>query len=160
MRLLVDMRRFCAVLILACLVVLPAAQAATGKVIKVLPFFVDTNGLHTLSPSLYERDAYQAYLRQNPERRSGVLYKIQWKSKGKVQAPLRLRVELRGVAQGNLPKQAVIERAVDRRRWFTQWDSLELVGEEYKRFGDVVAWRVTLWEGEDLLLGSQQSFLW
>ena len=45
------------------------AGASTGRVFKVLPHFLDTNGVHTLSPSLYERDAYQAHLRQHPEKR-------------------------------------------------------------------------------------------
>jgi hypothetical protein len=32
-------------------------------------------------------------------------------------------------------------------------------GENYKNFGELVAWRVTLWAG-DQLLGEQKSFLW
>ena len=37
--------------------------------------------------------------------------------------------------------------------------SIPLLGEEYKNFGRMTAWRVTLWEGAHLL-GMQQSFLW
>ena len=37
--------------------------AATGEVVKVLPFLLDTHGQIAKSPSLFDRDAYQAYLR-------------------------------------------------------------------------------------------------
>ncbi len=40
-----------------------SATAAPAKVIKVLPHFLDQKGRHALSPSLYDRDAYQAHLR-------------------------------------------------------------------------------------------------
>ena len=56
-------------LLLGCLMMASQASAATGRVLKVLPHLLDTNGLHTLKPSLYERDAYQAYLRKHPDDR-------------------------------------------------------------------------------------------
>jgi hypothetical protein len=39
------------------------APAATGRLMKVLPEYLDAKGLTSLSPSLFERDAYQAILR-------------------------------------------------------------------------------------------------
>ena len=64
--------------LLACLLALEvSALAASGKIIKVLPFFLDLKGRHSLHPSLYERDAYQAYLRQHPELRSGLQIDVQ-----------------------------------------------------------------------------------
>jgi hypothetical protein len=137
----------------------PPADAATGRVIKVLPHFLDREGRHALSPSLYERDAYQAQLRRHPEARSGVRFDIQWKARGAVYAPLRLRVELNGTAKGDRPSQTVLETEVKPGGWFSHWSSLPLTGEAYRKFGDVTAWRVTLWEG-DRLLGEQKSFLW
>src|SRR6266566_9940835 len=89
------------------------ADASTGNVRKVLPHFLDTNGFHTLSPSLYERDAYQAYLRQHPEKCSGLRFDVQWKTKPPTFGTLRLIVELRGIAQGNLPRQLVLEEKVE-----------------------------------------------
>ena len=89
------------------------ANASTGKVLKVLPHFLDTNGLHTLSPSLYERDAYQAYLRQHPEKRSGIRFDVQWKTKPPIAGTLRLIIEMRGIAEGNLPRQLVLEKKVE-----------------------------------------------
>lgn len=137
-----------------------SVQAGTGTIVKVLPLFLDKKEQYTLSPSLFERDAYQAELRMKPELRSGMIYRVQWKTKGEALAPLRIRLELRGVTKGNLPKQITIEQPVKKRGWFTQWATLPLKGGDYKNFGEVVAWRATLWEGDDLLLGSQQSFLW
>jgi hypothetical protein len=154
------MRRLFICLPLVCWLALTlSAQAATGRVLKVLPLFLDSKGRSALSPSLYERDAYQAVLRLNPAQRSGVRYAVQWKTKGSAAEPLKLRVELRGVAQGSLPKQLALEQAVTATRWFGRWTDLVLSGDQYKNFGEVTAWRVTLWEGSQLL-AEQRSFLW
>jgi len=146
-------------ILFALLVSTLAAGAATGRVIKVLPQFLDLKGRHTLSPSLYERDAYQAQLRQHPEQRSGLRFAIEWKTKGAPTAQLKLRVELRGVAKGNLPRQLKLEQPVTRKGWFGQWTYIALTGEDYQQFGEMTAWRVTLWDG-DQLLSEQKSFLW
>jgi len=132
---------------------------ATGQVIKVLPHFLDMKGRSALSPSLYDRDAYQVVLREHPEKRSGIRFDMQWKTKGPAWSDLKLRVELRGVAQGNLPKQMILERDLEATGWFSRWTSMTLSGEEYKTLGEVTAWRVTLWEG-DQQLSEQKSFLW
>jgi hypothetical protein len=156
------MRRCSVAVTVSILLLAFSVQAGTGTIVKVLSFYLDKKEQYTLSPSLFARDAYQVELRTKPELRSGMLYRIQWKykDKGKIPASLKIRLELRGVAEGNLPKQMVIEQAVQKRGWFTQWASLYLKGEDYKTFGEVVSWRATLWEGDDLLLGSEQSFLW
>jgi hypothetical protein len=134
--------------------------AATGRVVKVLPEFLDLKGLNSLSPSLYERDGYQAVLRQHPEKRSGVRFYIQWKTKGGVWEALKLRLELRGIAQGGLPRRLVVDEPVETTgRRLSHWTKITLDGERYKEFGEVTGWRVTLWEGEQVI-GQQQSFLW
>src|SRR5438552_10151677 len=125
-----------------------SAQAGTGRVVKVLPHFLDLQGRHTLYPSLYERDAYQAVLRQHPEKRSGIRFDVQWRTKGPIWEPLTLRVELRGIAEGNLPKELLLEKQVKPGGWFGDWTGFPVVGEQYKSIGEVTAWRVTLWEGE------------
>jgi hypothetical protein len=98
-------------------------------------------------------------LRQNPQKRSGMLYEVHWKAKGKVSAPLRLQLEVRGMAEGNLPRQFVLKKAVRSGGWFGHWTGLVLSGQQCKELGEVTAWRVSLWEGERLL-GEQESFLW
>ena len=141
------------------LAVVCPAQAATGRVIKVLPQFLDLKGYNSLTPSLYERDLYQAHLRVHTNECSGMRFNVQWKAKGQATAPLKLRVELRGVAHGDFPKQLVLETPVEPGGWFSHWTAVNLAGEEYKSFGEVTAWRATLWEGSQLL-GEQKSFLW
>jgi hypothetical protein len=154
------MRRWCIWLwIAAWLTAACAAPAATGRVIKVLPQFLDLKGRASLSPSLYERDTYQAFLRDHTNDCSGMRFMVQWRARGKAAAPLKLRVELRGIAQGDFPRQTVLEKPVEPGGWFSHWTELDLAGEAYKKFGQVTAWRVTLQEGPHLL-SEQKSFLW
>jgi hypothetical protein len=136
-----------------------SAEAASGRVLKVLPHFLDLQGRHSLSPSLYDRDAYQAFLRQNTNQISGVRFDIQWKVTGPKTAPLLLRLELRGTAHGNLPSKSTLETSLKPSGWFSKWTVLPITGENYQKFGEVTAWRATVWEG-DRLLGEQTSFLW
>jgi hypothetical protein len=132
------------------------AEAASAKVMKVLTHYLDAEGRRALSPSLYERDAYQAYLRSHPGQRSGLRFDVQWKAP--VRQPLTLRLELRGTREKQ-PTSTVVEATVRRRGWFSQWSAVDLTGPAYKQFGELRAWRATLWDGETLL-GEQKSFLW
>jgi hypothetical protein len=103
---------------------------------------------------------YQAMLRDHPDRRSALRFYIQWKTKGPVWEPLTVRVEIRGNAEGNLPKQLVLEQPMENPGGsFSHWTSVTLSRDDYKKIGSVTAWRVTFWEGKTLL-GLQQSYLW
>ncbi len=153
------MRRSFIILALCSLAVALTASAATGHVIKVLPEFLDLKGRNALTPSLYERDAYQAQLRQHPELRSALRFYIQWKAKGDPSEELTLRVEMRGTAQGNLPKQFTMETAIKPGGWFGHWSELTVQGDNYKNLGEVTAWRVTVWQ-DNRMLDEQKSFLW
>jgi hypothetical protein len=130
--------------------------AAPAKIKKVLTFYLDQEGRQSLSPSLYDRDAYQAELRNHPAKRSGLRFDVQWNAS--TRAPLRLRVEMRG-AKGTESTKAVVETTVAKRGLFSRWEKLPLVGEDYGKFGELVAWRATLWQG-DLMVGERKSFLW
>ena len=134
------------------------AAAATSRVVKVLPHFLDLQGRHALSPSLYDRDAYQAQLRQHPEQRSAVRFDVLWRAKLAGNTAVKLRVELRGVNEGNTPRQTTLEKVV-KSGAAARWSSLTLGGGDYKNFGEITAWRVSLWDG-DRLIGEQKSFLW
>jgi hypothetical protein len=151
--------RWLTVLIGCSLLLSPPAQAAEGSVLKVLPQFLDKKGLASVSPRLYNRDAYQALLRRIPARRSTLRFAVQWKAKAPETEPLKLRVELIGAALTNAPQRTMLEHPVRQHHWFSHWTNLTLSREQYKSFGDVTAWRVTLWDG-DKLLGEQKSFLW
>src|SRR5580692_38989 len=87
-----------------------ASDAVTGRIVKVLPLLLDLKGQDATSPSLYDRDAYQVYLRQHTNEISAVRYDVLWKASNVGGAKLKLRVELRGVGTNNLPCQTTLER--------------------------------------------------
>ncbi len=134
----------------------PEARAASGRIIKVLPQFVDLQGRVALNPSLYERDAYQLQLRRNPEMRSGIQFSVQWASRDT--SSLKLRIEMRG-NRGRLGTTATIESPVKFRGLFRSWARVALDGDAAKAFGELSAWRATLWDG-DTIVAEQKSFLW
>jgi hypothetical protein len=153
------MRRLILLLLtIGSLVLADAAQAATGKIIKVLPHFLDPKGRNAKSPSLFDRDAYQAWLRDNPAQRGGIRYDVQWRTR-EATGKLILRVELRGVTEGKKPREKTMETEMNASNGRSRWSELALTGDDYKAFGEVTAWRVTLWEN-DQLLAEQASYLW
>jgi hypothetical protein len=135
-----------------------APAAKSGRVVKVLPLFLDLKGHDAISPSLFDRDAYQAFLRQHTNEISAIRFDVLWKASNLKDAKLKLRAELRGIGEHGLPRQTVLETEVTP-AFFRSWTSLKLEGDDLKKFGSLVAWRVTLWNG-DQLLGEQKSFLW
>jgi hypothetical protein len=135
-----------------------ASDAVGGRVIKVLPLLLDRKGRDAVSPSLFDRDAYQARLRQHTNEISAIRFDVLWKASNAGGVKLKLRVELRGVGAGGLPRQVTLEQSVTP-GFFRRWTSLPLVGADYKNFGELVAWRATLWS-DGRLLGEQKSFLW
>jgi hypothetical protein len=52
-----------------------------------------------------------------------------------------------------------VEETVKYRGVFSTWSRVSLSGEAYKQFGELSAWRATLWDG-DQLVSEQKSFLW
>jgi hypothetical protein len=153
------MRRLLVVLLLlGSLLATFAADAASGRVVKVLPLLLDLKSRDAVSPSLYDRDAYQVYLRQHTNEISAIRFDVLWKASNAKGAKLKLRVELRGVGPGGLPRQTTLEQSVTP-GFFRHWTSLTLGGADYKNSGELVAWRTTLLS-DDQLLGEQKSFLW
>ena len=135
-----------------------AGDAVTGRVLKTLPFFLDKQGYDSTSPSLFDRDAYQAHLREHTNEVFGVRIDVQWKATKSSDEKLKVRVEARAVGLDGAPRLKTFEANVSAGR-FSRWTKFTLMGEDYKKFGSVVAWRATLWNGDDLL-GEQKSFLW
>lgn len=131
-------------------------EAATAKINKVLPHLVDREGRHALSPSLYERDAYQAYLREHREECGGLRIDVRWKVSRELAEGLRLRVELRGSGQSEV---ITLERPVRRPPWYNRWSSVMLDRETFETLDHLMAWRVSLWRGPRMI-AEQQSFLW
>jgi hypothetical protein len=153
------MRRYAAsFVLLGFLLSTAAVLASEGRVCKVLPQFLDKKGRQSLSPSLYERDAYQAYLRKHPLQRVSLRVEVLWKARGVDWDKTKLRAELRGLLTNSL-QTVTMEEPVKKSGFLGRWAAFTITGDEYKKFGELVAWRVTLWEG-DRQLSEQQSFLW
>lgn len=135
-----------------------ANDAVEGYIVKMLPLLLDKNGHDAVSPSLFDRDAYQVYLREHTNQISAVRYDVLWRVKHPVPAKYKLRLELRGPVVNGRPTQKVLEMEI-KPAFFRHWDSLKMAGDEYNNFGQAVAWRVTLW-ADDRQLAEQRSFLW
>ncbi|MCL4179094.1 MAG: hypothetical protein KJ072_15300 [Verrucomicrobia bacterium] len=133
-----------------------AVEAASAKISKVLPHLVDREGRHTLSPSLYERDAYQARLREQPGEVGGLRFDVRWSVSRDLAEGLRLRIELRGTGEAEVIQ---FERPVERRPWYDRWSEVRLDDATYARLGRLIAWRVSLWRGPQMI-AEQRSFLW
>lgn len=147
-------------ILLACCALAAASQAAdavTGHIVKVLPFLMDEGGRIATSPSLFDRDAYQAFLRTT-NKLSGVRFDVLWNAQRSPDEKIRITMELRGVATNSVPRVQSLETN-GTPRYFRQWTSLQLAGADYQNFGSVVAWRARLWNGTNLL-AEKQSFLW
>jgi hypothetical protein len=152
------MRRFLMVLLLLAVFPAFAADVVQGRLLKTLPLFLDMKGHDAVSPSLYDRDAYQAYLRQHPGEISALRFDVLWKAAKAENTKLKIRIELHGIGADGLPRQTVLEQEVTP-KFFRSWTSLTLGGDEYKTFNAINAWRATLWS-DDQMIGEQKSFLW
>lgn len=129
-----------------------------GHVVKVLPLLLNLKGHDAISPSLFDGDAYQFYLRVHTNQISGIRYDVQWKASKITTKYVDVMIELRAVAADGSPRMKILAQA-ERPRRFGNWTSLPLVGDDYKKLGSVVAWRASVWSGNQML-GEQHSFLW
>lgn len=134
-----------------------AVADSAGKILKVLPQYIDLQGRTSLAPSLYERDAYQAQLLATRDLCSGLVFNVQWKSRNTPN--LKVYVEARGVVRNSNLQKFVWEKSVARHGWFSQWEKITVTGDQFKQLETLTAWRVTLWDGNKLL-SEQKSFLW
>jgi hypothetical protein len=83
---------------------------------------------------------------------------VEYKAKGFDWEKTKLRAELRGLVT-NVIETVTLEAPVKKSGLFDNWAEFNINGDQYKKFGELVAWRVTLWEG-DRQVSQQQSFLW
>ncbi len=132
---------------------------AEGRVHKVLLHLLDLDGRHTPAPSLFERDAYQEYLRSNPELVSGMAFDVLWKvPKGK-KRNLQMRLEIRGSKNyQSSPFSRTVP--VNATGFFKTWTRIDLSTADMDSIGQIVAWKVTVVEDEETDLCSHYSFLW
>ena len=133
-----------------------AGCSTAPKVVKVLPHLRNHEGRIALSPSLYDRDAYQTQLRARPDQRGGLQFDIAWRAPAT--GRLKLLIEMRGASSNELTT-ARLEVPLHGGGALQRWAKATLAGGDYAKFGDLSAWRVSLWNGGDLL-AEQKSFLW
>lgn len=133
------------------------AAESEGRIVKVLHHLVDAEGRNALAPSLFERDAYQVHLRDNPELVAGSRFDLQYKASRK-QGPVRLKIEVRGSKTG-LGKAHTFEGEDLPSRWGKSWARIELNKAASDALGRIIAWRATLWRGDEQL-AAHESFLW
>ncbi|MFZ1073141.1 MAG: hypothetical protein WAO21_06860 [Verrucomicrobiia bacterium] len=152
------MRRFLMILLLFAVLPAFADGIEKGRIVKMLPLFLDLKGHDAVSPSLYDRDAYQAYLRQHTNEISAIRFDFLWQVENPSAEKYKLQIELRGIGAGGKPTRTVLEEEAQP-PLLRRWNSLILGGADYRNFGGVVSWRATLWRG-DRLLSEQKSFLW
>ena len=132
--------------------------AVSGGILKVLPHLLDTEGRAAVAPSLFQRDAYQAYLRQHPEKVSTLRYDVHCRVAGRSAEAVTLRLSLRTAQRGE-GAPLVLEIPV-KRGWFGRtWQSVTVDPAAYRAAGDVLAWRAELLAGSTVI-ASQNSFLW
>ena len=113
-----------------------------------------TNGNIARSPSLFDRNAYQAYLHIHTNDVSGMRYDVQCRAAEN----LKLRLEIRVTGTNNTLQTKTLETDVPAGR-FENWTQLKLTGDDYKNSGTIVAWHATLWK-DSAQLSEQKSFLW
>lgn len=138
-----------------------AAEAASSeiKIVKTLRHLLDKQGRHTLSPSLLDRDAYQAFLREHPEDVTGLRFDVQWRRDKRDRSELKMRVEIRhgsGSAIETMTRTVPVESPSRRR---SHWQQIAISNENYQALHEVIAWRVSIWQ-DGTELASQESFLW
>lgn len=142
------------------------SRSPEARIIKVLPSLLDAEGRASIHPSLYERDAYQAFLRKESDKVAGLRFDILWKARpglrGGQTQPLVLKLELRGSSQGGAARggnTVVVERPIAGSQAGRRWSQVVLGPDEFRRVGEVSAWRATLLE-DQRVVASTQSFLW
>lgn len=140
------------------LALIATAATSPDRIIKVLPHLLDAEGRHSLSPSLYERDAYQAELRKHPEHVSGIRYDIQLRHSDVNTSRGRLQLELR-CAGRSFTNAIILESGLTKTRRRGGWTHMQLDGDAYRNAGTVIAWRARLLDGSQVL-AEQRSFLW
>jgi hypothetical protein len=133
------------------------AHAESARVIKVLPLFLDQDGRTSKNPSLFDRDAYQAELRDTSSKRSGLRFNVQWKANFYDHDHLTVHIEAKGM-KGKNPTKLVLAQPVHGGSW-SKWTELTLTGDTYKDFGELISWRATLRSGTNVV-AEQKSFLW
>ena len=134
------------------------ANAGSVKIFKVLPHYLDKEGRHALSPSLFERDWYQALLKADPEKCSTVRFDVQWRNTLSDLNDLNIVIEVRGSKQGE-DTIIVTEKLSPKKSIWSRWKKVKIPEKDFLKIEGINAWRVIIRDGETNLR-EYRSFLW
>lgn len=148
---------FYAVFLIVLFLALPA-NAGSVKVYKVLPHYLDKEGRHTLSPSLFERDRYQALLKTTPQKCSTVRFDVLWRNTTANIENLNISIEIRGTKQSE-KTVSFSEKLPSKRSIWSKWKKITIPEEIFLQVEGISAWRVMIRDGETVLC-EYCSFLW
>ena len=135
-----------------------SVQAGSVKIFKVLPHYLDKDGHNTLSPSLFERDRYQALLRLDQTKCSTIRFDVQWRNTLKNFDDLSITVEMRGT-KTNSPTISFSEKISSRKSIWSKWTKIRIPEEDFKELEGLGAWRVMIKNGDEILK-EERSFMW
>ncbi len=136
-----------------------SAAEPVVEIKKTLRHLLDSDGRHTKSPSLLDRDAYQAHLKENPAEVNGLRFDLQIRYASRTPAPVTIRVEIRH-GKGTDILNATFETPFEpKKRRRSQWGKLLIEKKDFRDLGEIIAWRVSLMDGDETL-ATDESFLW
>ncbi|MDZ4815966.1 MAG: hypothetical protein SGI71_06830 [Verrucomicrobiota bacterium] len=137
----------------------PQYRAAYAfKIAAVKHLYLDRN-ISPGSVDLHAKYQYQDTLSKNPDQVYGKRFAIHWKGSADHDIPeLIVRLELRGL-KGNAPTKKTIDFTY--RNWVvgSRWTEFDLVGDEYKEFGQLTAWHATV-IADGQVVARKKSILW
>ena len=88
--------------------------------------------------------------------RIGQYYTVLWSDPQGVGRPVRVVFEYQQAASGDAVKRQVLKFAPEDASGKAEF---RIVGEDFRKNGRVLAWRISLWRGEKEVAG-EQSYLW
>jgi hypothetical protein len=129
------------------------------QILKVLPHWLDQQGRHTLSPSLFERDAYQQHLSLHRDEVSTMRFDVNWRLATRDLTGCTLHLEARvgrDDAIETIEHEVPLQLPSLRRQG---WTGIQIPEGSWDPESNLMAWRVTLRQ-ESTILATRTSFLW
>ena len=128
-------------------------------VLKVNRTLLDPLGHETdVVGNLKGEAVYQYALRHDPNRQTGARFHIKWKSPKRAER-IRLVLELQGLSTTNESTRATLTANQPDMDGWAEWTTVDITGEQFKKLGEIMAWRVTLYSG-DRVMAEQPSANW
>jgi len=129
-------------------------------ILKVNHELIDEQGnTHSEIADLVNRARYQNELRGSGLYK-GIRFIVHWKIPSTELRNLTVKVEARGLDAGSGREVTeVMTKNYMEIPSFSGWATLDLNNEVFKKFGKLMAWRVSLWRGNEMKT-SRHSFTW